>query len=141
MFADRCTEESQALESLALACSGGHLNLDDASSNSARSLEDWDKAAVSSIGAGLDVQLTKSRGPFNLGIRTKLSYRAMTSTRVQCDPDERRKRRTPVVDDQCWLGVCQYLGHGVCHRPSGTLLGNLMADAKSLVRTIRRPFP
>ncbi len=64
----------------------GHLTLDDASSNSARSLEDWDKAAVSSIGAGLDVQLTNSRGPFNLGIRTKLSYRAMTSLEFNAAP-------------------------------------------------------
>jgi hypothetical protein len=71
---------------LGLGLQWGHLTLDDSASNSARSVEDWDKAAASSIGAGLDIQLTNSNGPFNLGLRTKLSYRAMTPLEFRATP-------------------------------------------------------
>lgn len=75
-----------AFGELGLGLQWGHLNLDDAASNSARSLEDWDKGAASSLGAGLDVQLTKRAGRFNLGIRAKANYRAMSPLKFRATP-------------------------------------------------------
>lgn len=71
---------------LGLGLQWGHLTLDDSDSNSARSIEDWDKAAASSLGAGFDVQLSDSNGPFNVALRTKLSYRAMTPLEFRATP-------------------------------------------------------
>ncbi len=64
----------------------GHLQLDDADSNSARSLEDWDKSAASSLGTGVDVRLTNQGNEFNLGIRGKLAYRAMAPLNFSATP-------------------------------------------------------
>ncbi|MCP4446782.1 MAG: porin family protein [Myxococcales bacterium] len=64
----------------------GNLKLNDAGSELARRLEDSDKAAASTIGAGVDFQLTNIASSLKLGVRAKVNYRVISSHDFSATP-------------------------------------------------------
>ena len=64
----------------------GHLYLDDATSGLARRLEDFDKAFASTLGAGLEFQVSNPRSSFDVSLRAKVNYRAIASMHFEATP-------------------------------------------------------
>ncbi len=64
----------------------GNLRLNDAGSAQSRRLEDSDKTAASTLGAGLDFQLSNPGSAFQLGLRAKVNYRVVASHDFKASP-------------------------------------------------------